>query len=750
MDKKIEARRGYINSVGDYIPFEKDQSSGWREGRKSESSVYIPPAMKKRQAENEAMLKKLDEEERKYREIEEKYLKEATPEELLYRDIYTARKKKESISKHFPQTGTRSDEEKGFFSGIYDKTVGEYQRGRDEKERLKEKTKEAMVAEPDPFVKKEIASERIRGERVLEEANQIKKKRAKEYNDFLSGEGSTNIARDSVMGGLDEVGPDALKVINRNKEYQGFLDGAALNAQERARRGQPIVDQKTGRLEDLGTEALPVDMGDVEQQMAEGMAQDEEERAVNEDLAMPSQEQAQESIRSLPQEEQDQVSAIVAKKKGLGSEEWIETKEATGRYVRYQGSGLVINMASLEKDIKRKENMDMLKHIPAANRAAMLVQWGYIDPGDLSVAQKQSAKEIKEDKILDLKIAGLESNINKNKKALSPTDKIAYETTYRAMLQASKDGDYELSETHRLTLNKIVPGTDTSNYSVLNEKKIQQGKNQTLSGLFKQSGLTNGESYYRSRLKITEDLNLFREKKTSQKDFLNNVVADGEEKGSTFGDILKRNGVLTWDKVINVKNIPGVPKAALRNEEAYMNWSIGVIKEKLLHGIWGPLHSRVISFNRKQESIKLKKNQDILNNPAGTVDLGLQQAVDTEKKNKKQVETNQKKIRTKKEKEDKLFNEITEENKFESRTVGRFKSKRTKKEIYAVAMKKGEESLRKKYLTKTSRRSGRVSKVEEARFKSLQEAIKYFKDPKNAKELEDESASFRHFISKSK
>jgi hypothetical protein len=407
-------------------------------------------------------------------------------------------------------------------------------------------------------------------------------------------------------------------------------------------------------------------------------------------------------------------------------------------------------MASLEKDIKRKENMDMLKHIPAANRAAMLVQWGYIDPGDLSVAQKQSAKEIKEDKILDLKIAGLESNINKNKKALSPTDKIAYETTYRAMLQASKDGDYELSETHRLTLNKIVPGTDTSNYSVLNEKKIQQGKNQTLSGLFKQSGLTNGESYYRSRLKITEDLNLFREKKTSQKDFLNNVVADGEEKGSTFGDILKRNGVLTWDKVINVKNIPGVPKAALRNEEVYMNWSIGVIKEKLLYGIWGPLHSRVISFNRKQESIKLKKNQDILNNPAGTVDLGLQQAVDTEKKNKKQVETNQKKIRTKKEKEDKLFNEITEENKFESRTVGRFKSKRTKKEIYAVAMKKGEESLRKKYLTKTSRRSGRVSKVEEARFKSLQEAIKYFKDPKNAKELEDESASFRHFISKSK
>jgi hypothetical protein len=737
MDKKIEARRGYINSVGDYIPFEKDQSSGWREGRKSESSVYIPPAMKKRQAENEAMLKKLDEEERKYREIEKKYLKEATPEELLYRDIYTARKKKESISKHFPQTGTRSDEGKGFFSGIYDKTVGEYQRGRDEKERLKEKTKEAMVAEPDPFVKKEIASE-------------IKKKRAKEYNDFLSGEGSTNIARDSVMGGLDEVGPDALKVINRNKEYQGFLDGAALNAQERARRGQPIVDQKTGRLEDLGTEALPVDMGDVEQQMAEGMAQDEEERAVNEDLAMPSQEQAQESIRSLPQEEQDQVSAIVAEKKGLGSEEWIETKEATGRYVRYQGSGLVINMASLEKDIKRKENMDMLKHIPAANRAAMLVQWGYIDPGDLSVAQKQSAKEIKEDKILDLKIAGLESNINKNKKALSPTDKIAYETTYRAMLQASKDGDYELSETHRLTLNKIVPGTDTSNYSVLNEKKIQQGKKQTLSGLFKQSGLTNGESYYRSRLKITEDLNLFREKKTSQKDFLNIVVADGEEKGSTFGDILKRNGVFTWDKVENVKNIPGVPKAALRNEEAYMNWSIGVIKEKLLHGIWGPLHSRVINFNRKQESIKLKENQDILNNPAGTVDPGLQQAVDTEKKNKKQVETNQKKIRTKKEKEDKLFNEITEENKFESRTVGRFKSKRTKKEIYAVAMKKGEESLRKKYLTKTSRRSGRVSKVEEARFKSLQEAIKYFKDPKNAKELEDESASFRHFISKSK
>jgi len=37
--------------------------------------------------------------------------------------------------------------------------------------------------------------------------------------------------------------------------------------------------------------------------------------------------------------------------------------------------------------------------------------------------------------------------------------------------------------------------------------------------------------------------------------------------------------------------------------------------------------------------------------------------------------------------------------------------------------------------------------VEPARFSSLEEAIKYFKDPKNAKELADESPSFRHFIS---
>ena len=62
-------------------------------------------------------------------------------------------------------------------------------------------------------------------------------------------------------------------------------------------------------------------------------------------------------------------------------------------------------------------------------------------------------------------------------------------------------------------------------------------------------------------------------------------------------------------------------------------------------------------------------------------------------------------------------------------------------------MEEGEKLLRRKYLAQTVSGSGRDIKVEPARFSSLEEAIKYFKDPKNAKELADESPSFRHFIS---
>ena len=84
----------------------------------------MPPSMKKRQDDLNKVKQSIRSAATAGSETLRAQLKDSTPEEKLYPDIYKARKERESRSKHFGQTGTRSDEEKGFFSGMYDKTIG--------------------------------------------------------------------------------------------------------------------------------------------------------------------------------------------------------------------------------------------------------------------------------------------------------------------------------------------------------------------------------------------------------------------------------------------------------------------------------------------------------------------------------------------------------------------------------------------------------------------------------------------------
>ena len=116
-ERDLKAGRGYINDLGEYVSYEEEErAKGWEEP--SEDSIYMPPSMKKRQAEQAAVKKSIREAATAGSEKLRARLKDSTPEEKLYPDIYHARKKREARSKYFPQTGTRSDEEKGFFRGF--------------------------------------------------------------------------------------------------------------------------------------------------------------------------------------------------------------------------------------------------------------------------------------------------------------------------------------------------------------------------------------------------------------------------------------------------------------------------------------------------------------------------------------------------------------------------------------------------------------------------------------------------------
>ena len=238
-ERDVKAGRGYINDLGEYVSYEEDQGDGRREGRKSESSIYMPPGGTA--AKSQARIDKQKSPKYKMAQKATADAAKAVRQNRKIGDIIARarrgtgrgmpdeieRRQKAMRSEYFPQTGTRSDEEKGFFSGMYDKTVGEYQRGQVEKERLKEETKAAMAAEPDPIVKKEIA-----------------RKGHAEYMKIAATEGQGERGRETagrealVAQREREVQQEQANKDARVKGYKDFSDEASLNAQERARRGE--------------------------------------------------------------------------------------------------------------------------------------------------------------------------------------------------------------------------------------------------------------------------------------------------------------------------------------------------------------------------------------------------------------------------------------------------------------------------------------------------------------------------------
>jgi len=924
-DRDIKARRGYINDVGEYVPYEKDRSDGWREGRKNESFTYMPPAMKKRQAKREAMLKEIDEAERKNREAKKKYLKEATPEEKLYPDIYTARKKKESQSKYFPQTGTRSDEEKGFFSGLYDKTIGEYQRGQDEKERLKEETKAAMAAEPDPFVKKEIArkghaeymkiaategqGERDR-ERIGTEGLQgykdalrqqkedrqreAKDARVKEYKGFTDE--AALIARERAMGGQraiveGEGSEEALRQalpfhraaerekyggvgekmleerINREK---GLMNIGSLPPSERAKlesaeAGGERMDfddssiagrtswrgsseerrkQKEARegvstteamREELGGKSIPFTEEKAEEMGGKSLAFDDPEIAgdpnapgikewkaamdvADTELAtakddearrlerknesgiegIGTQEQAQEAIASLDEEEAEETVDIIKREKGQG-EEWIDAKEAIRdkngrqRYVRYEGSGLHIDMSLLEKDIDRNHFFkNILPNTPPESRLALMAERNYISDKDLTVAQKKSAKQIKELEILNLEASKLKTEAEKASRALSPEKKLKYEQSMIGFRQATKDKDWDTATLYASQMREMgmpLSEFDPVALQAASDAKLL-GKHPPMISIAKKYGIMSASGkpsvlpFYKQQGALSLKLSFLGKDASSGGGTLdlNEKIHTGSK--ITFGEILNYNGIETWDKVkgrmdeggndpisIALAKSMGLESLKGISREAYLHYAKSKAHDVISRSVWGPAYDEIKQAGIQSRETIRKDGEDAFKySPMGkgttkktadgkgfltfagehddgreTVDSGLSKmAKERVVTNKADAKAN--KIKAEKKAKAGKANAFRKEKENDRRLIRKGKSMvpMTLSEKESAYMKEGTKRLDALVKGRTIR--GRKKPLQgHPEFNSTEQAIKYYKD--NPSKLKEMSLAFRHFIS---
>ena len=521
-----------------------------------------------------------------------------------------------------------------------------------------------------------------------------------------------------------------------------------IKAEEEGRGLEKSFNSEGGSPDYDPSYAASLDQGNVEQQVVQGMAKDEVERAVNEDF------QGLPPIAQLDKGEQKEVLEEVAKAKGKQSEEYLAAKEDTGDYIRYQDGKFVINKRAISQDFQKKERMDMLKDIPVANRAAMLASWGYIDSDDLTVAQKQSAKQIKEMSLLDLKIAKATSDAESAKGKLSAQDKTSYDAAHKGLLDALKSGDYSLADTYRKAINKIAPSSDTSSYSNLIEKRVKANKVMTPPKLFKKYGLKGGDgtAYYKSRESIVKSISLFDNGKGTSNDFaalMGQTVQAGDHKGKPITELMKNHGIYTWDQARGSTNL-GIPPNVLKDEQSYMAWALPTIKKSLLTEIWGGLHRDIEKLALSNDSRGVRAEAAKFNGDdvaGGTSSPREEDKIAKDKANKPALEKAKKEANAKKVKVNaqKAFSkEIEKDKRFKQ--IGReivYLTETEKKKEYMV---EGKEYLDRLVKGQSHPRSGKkYGLAGQPKFGSAKEAIKYYKN--NPTSLKSMSLQFRHFIS---
>jgi len=860
-ERDVKAGRGYINDIGEYVSYEKEGEDSSRD----EGAAYMPPGGTA--AKSQARIDKKNS--FKYK-MAQKATADAAKAGRQTKDIGAdrsqarqglgrgmpdeiERRQKAMRSEYFPQTGTRSDEEKGFFSGMYDKTVGEYQRGQVEKERLKEETKAAMAAEPDPIVKKEIA-----------------RKGHAEYMKIAATEGQGERGRETagrealVAQRVREAQQEQANKDARVKGYKDFSDEASLNAQERARRGEGGLIQQGmtgGSLEDLAGEgsaaltemeekeqrkyggvgremleerhqrekglmnigSLPpserakledpeaagtkiaqnpsrhddyikeiagdpdapglkewgasVNQESIEGDMEAGMKQDEEERAVNEEF---TQDQARDAISTLDPDEGDEVVKQIEEAKGKGSAEALEAKEALRdkdgqpRYVRYEGSGLVIDMAVLGKDIDRNHFFkNVLPNTPKGNRAALMAAQGYFREEDLSITQKKSAKEIKELEILNLQANKLKLDAEKLRTSVPAGKKMQYDQIMTGFRQATKDKDWDSASMYASELRGIgLPLKDFDPIALeaaSNERLL--GKEPHMLNIAKKHGIMVGgkpslSPFYKQQGALSLKLNfLGKDAGSSGGSF------DLEEKihtGSkiTFGEILNNNGIETWDKVsarINKGGNDSTSKAIAKamglenlegvSREAYLHYAKSKVHDVISRSVWGPAYDEIKQGGLQSRTQKEKEAQDNFDptketNPESSSISDEYKPTDWVKKQGTTASRAAAKVKAaekvKAGKAKAYEDEISADNR--QKQQGRESVQKTNKEKKVEYMKEGKERLAALVKGKMIKNQKKAI-VGHPKFNSTEDAIKFYKnDPKGKKLLKNMSLAFRHFM----
>ena len=334
----------------------------------------------------------------------------------------------------------------------------------------------------------------------------------------------------------------------------------------------------------------------------------------------------------------------------LPREEKTAAKEANGTHVRDEATGFTLNLSRLKKSFKRQERFAMLKHVPKENRAAMLAEWGYIDPDELTVAQKKSALDIQKLKNAELQGAAFQIELDRAEKnvgqSLTPVQEKQFNMLRDQHKEASKEKppnwalmksiDEELGGIHSSFKSKNRDYEKMEKQYWGNQKK-EAAKIPAIARLNKQFDMPDSKYYFDTIQTLERDFTKSVKGKSATQ-FLNipiggsNPAFAGQdsqpESATTVENYFKNEGLPTWRNVkerlsldatnpeiakanaalakkMNIKSLDGM------SEPQYMQWATSKVKSEILRRRLGSYH--IGMQNLLHRNVVEKEN--ILNNP---------------------------------------------------------------------------------------------------------------------------------------
>lgn len=432
---------------------------------------------------------------------------------------------------------------------------------------------------------------------------------------------------EEIMGGRSTTKERKEELEGKSIPYTVGGKKLDLDDPENRKLKEDLIPQYKGGSRYRGLESVKGGRGEGEQNYgmdSEALADLREDQA--------SEIQAQQDMQNMSTEEQDQVIQTVQDQMGPQSEQAIAAKEATGRYVRYEGSGFVINKSKLDKAFDRQRKMKMLQHIPEKARASMLYKWGFIDKEDLNEAQQQSAKEIADLNLTNVRIEQIKQSMEKqkkdmNKKEMSKPDQVRYSHLSTGYIKALSDKNWDLAKELAAQAKDMGYAFSGSSVDQL-QKNTANAEIKAFEKLPKYKQMTKkyGDTLVNQFLRYKEKLMTQTTPPVGKKGAVNDIFqiplpAGAQVDGDTYGDFLRARGYDSFENISKSTKAKkdwarriGVPVEKL-SEQRFNTYVFPEIRKLMLAEVYGSVGMELEDALSLSVAQRVDELDDRLNNP---------------------------------------------------------------------------------------------------------------------------------------